>query len=271
MPFAWARRSHLICGFETRQNESYHRNVWKKNSKEPWERHVTFQYTLSGEGAFEDEDGVHPLKPGSFFLIGVPSHHSYFLPEHAESWSFAHMAIVHPYIAQRIEQTIAETSTLWTVDCQEILIQQAFNLITAHHQRTFSDEIAEEQALFSWMMEFLRYARRSSHLFKPAELLLTEVRAIVLAALPEALDVPAVAKIHGMSRSHFSHHFRRLTGISPGNYMREVRLQYAADLLRQYHHLTLKDVASQSGFPDVPAFAKIFRARFHTTPGRFSL
>lgn len=269
MPFAWARRSYLICGFETRRNESYLRNVHRKNPKESWERHVAFQYTLAGEGAIEDAEGAHVQKPGSFFLIGVPSPHIYYLPEHSESWTFAYMAITHPYVAERLEAAIAETSALWTVDCQQSLIQQAFNLIVAHHQRALLDEIAEEQALFSWMLEFIRYSRRNSHLFKPAEQLLTEVRAFVLDTLPRALDVPAVADAYAMSRTHFSHHFRRLTGISPGSYMREVRLQHAADLLRQSPNLSIKGVASACGFPDVPTFAKLFRSRFHVTPGQF--
>lgn len=269
MPFAWARQSYMICGFETRKDTSYRRNVFQKNPVETWPRHVTFQYTLSGEGAFEDDDGIHPMKPGSFFIMGVPSRHVYYLPEHSPSWTFAYMAILHPYIAEQLELAIAESTTMWTVECQQNLIQQAFNLIVAHHQRAFTDEIAEEQALFSWMFEFIRYSRQNSQSFKPAEQLLTDVRAQVLEALPQALDVPTLASLYAMSRSNFSHYFHRLTGISPAGYMREVRLQHAADLLKQSRHASIKHVAAQCGFPDVPTFAKLFRNRFHVTPGQF--
>lgn len=269
MPFAWARRSYLISGFETRSEENYLRDVHKKNPKEAWARHVTFQYTLSGEGVLEDDSGTYPMKPGSFFIMGVPSPHRYYLPAHSSSWTFAYMAITHPYLTERLEQAIADSSSVWTVDCQSNLIQLAFRLISMHHQRAFADEMAEEQALFSWMLEFIRYSRQNSQSFEPAEQLLTEVRAQVLETLPLALDVPALASSRGMARSNFSHYFRRLTGISPGHYMREVRLQHAADLLRQSHHASIKNIAAQCGFPDVPAFAKLFRSRFHVTPGQF--
>lgn len=259
----------MVSGFETRANEDYYRDVDEKILKEPWEKHIVFQYTLAGEGAFEDASGVHAMKPGSFFLMVVPSPHRYYLPKHSVSWTFAFMAITHPYVVERLDQAITESSTMWSVDSRRNLVQLAFRLISMHHQRTFADEIAEEQALISWALEFVRYSRQNSHSFKPAEQLLTEVRSQVIEALPQALDVPALAAAHGMARSNFSHFFRRLTGVSPGNFMREVRLQHAADLLRQSHHASIKNVAAQSGFPDVPAFSKLFRSRFHVTPGQF--
>jgi AraC-like DNA-binding protein len=259
----------MVSGFETRANEHYYRDVHEEKLTEPWEKHIVFQYTLSGEGCFENGSGVHAMKPGSFFLMVVPSPHRYYLPDHGAAWTFAYMAISHPYVVERLEEAIAESSTVWAVDCRRNLVQSAFRLISMHHQRTLADEIAEEQALFSWMLEFVRYSRQNSHSFKPAELLLTEVRSQVLEALPQALDVPTLAAARGMARSNFSHFFRRLTGVSPGYFMREVRLQHAADLLRQSHHASIKNIAAQCGFPDVPAFAKLFRSRFHVTPGQF--
>ncbi len=268
MPFAWARRSYLICGLETRSDSSYRRDNSNKNPHDPWSRHIVFQYTLSGEGAYEDETGVYAQRPGSFFLTQVPSKFCYYLPEKSPSWTFAFMAITHPYVTERIAEIVEDSSALWTVDCQHALVQQAFSLIEAHHARTIPDEIAEEQAIFSWMLEFVRYSHRYSSQSVPSEKILTEVRSHVLAALPRALDVPEIASFYSMSRTHFSHYFRRITGISPGSYMREVRIQYAADLLRQ-SSLSVKSVASQLGFPDVQTFSKLFRKRFHSTPGQF--
>jgi len=259
----------MVSGFETRTNEDYYRDVREEKLTPPWEKHIVFQYTLAGEGVFEDAVGAHAMKPGSFFLMVVPSAHRYHLPNRSASWTFAFMAITHPYVVERLDRVIAESSTMWTVDSRRNLVQLAFRLISMHHLRTFADEIAEEQALISWMLEFVRHSRQCSHFFKPAEHLLTEVRSQVLEALPQALDVPALAAAHGMERSNFSHFFRRLTGVSPGNFMREVRLQHAADLLRQSHHGLIENIAAQSGFPDVPAFSKLFRSRFHVTPGQF--
>ena len=48
-----------------------------------------------------------------------------------------------------------------------------------------------------------------------------------------SLSEVGLATEHGMSRSHFSHDFKARTGLSPGRFMAEVRIQEASRLLLQ--------------------------------------
>ena len=52
---------------------------------------VLWQYTISGCGMLESEEGTFPLQAGSAFLLTIPEKHRYFLPESSESWEFFHL------------------------------------------------------------------------------------------------------------------------------------------------------------------------------------
>lgn len=82
------------------------------------------------------------------------------------------------------------------------------------------------------------------------------------------LAVARVAAEHGMSRSHFSHYLKARTGLSPGRFMTEVRIQEASRLLAQTG-MPLKQIASACGFANVNHFGKVFRRFQHLTPAGF--
>ena len=62
--------------------------------------------------------------------------------------------------------------------------------------------------------------------------------------------------------------FRDETGLSFSDYLIELRLQKAADLL-QRSPLTIGQVAERVGYDDPSRFTIHFRRRFNQTPGTF--
>jgi AraC-like DNA-binding protein len=68
-----------------------------------------------------------------------------------------------------------------------------------------------------------------------------------------------------MSRSHFSHHFRAHTGLTPGRFIAEFRVGEAAKMLRD-PRLPLKQIAAANGFADANHFCKVFRRFQHMSP-----
>lgn len=71
-----------------------------------------------------------------------------------------------------------------------------------------------------------------------------------------------------MSRSHFSHHFRARTGLTPARFMMEVRVQEAARML-QATHVPLKQIADEWGFANVNHFGKVFRRFQYASPAAY--
>lgn len=77
-----------------------------------------------------------------------------------------------------------------------------------------------------------------------------------------------LASAAGSSRFHFSHAFRRATGVSPYRYLINRRIESAKALLMA-DDLTIAEVAARCGFNSPSQFAAMFRRVSGTTPGRF--
>ncbi len=78
-------------------------------------------------------------------------------------------------------------------------------------------------------------------------------------------DVEAFSREIGMSRSHLHRKLTALTGLSPNEFIRTMRLKRAADLLRQ-HSGNVSEIAYQVGFGSLNYFTKCFRQQYGQTP-----
>jgi AraC-like DNA-binding protein len=72
----------------------------------------------------------------------------------------------------------------------------------------------------------------------------------------------------GMSRSHFFRKINSLTGQNPSNFIRTVRLKYAAGLLVTQQH-SIKEISYMAGFNSSAYFSKTFRELFGKTPQQY--
>jgi AraC-like DNA-binding protein len=98
--------------------------------------------------------------------------------------------------------------------------------------------------------------------------LLEDVQARVLAGLPSAINVNALAVAYGMSRTHFSHYFRSQTGLTPARFAAEVRIHQATRMLLDTR-APLKQIADRCGFADANYFCKVFRRFQHMSPAAY--
>lgn len=70
-----------------------------------------------------------------------------------------------------------------------------------------------------------------------------------------------------LSMSRFRHLFKIETGVSPGMYLRTIRLKQARTLL-QGSFLRIKEVAAQVGINDLSHFVKDYKALYGQTPSQ---
>jgi transcriptional regulator GlxA family with amidase domain len=83
--------------------------------------------------------------------------------------------------------------------------------------------------------------------------------------LADAITVDGLARSVNLSRSRFAHLFRAHTGVSPGRYLRDARLQRARRLL-ETTFLSVKEVMAAVGFNDPSHFSRDFQAVFGASP-----
>jgi len=72
------------------------------------------------------------------------------------------------------------------------------------------------------------------------------------------LTIPELAARTGLSVSHFIRTFRQWTGMTPADYIHHQRIEHAKRLLADVH-LSIKQVALRTGYPDPFHFSRVFR------------
>jgi AraC-like DNA-binding protein len=76
---------------------------------------------------------------------------------------------------------------------------------------------------------------------------------------------PEVARIAGLSTSRFRAFFKETTGWGFGDYLRELRLERSARLLRETGE-SVAEIAYQTGFADQSHLQRLFKARYSSSP-----
>ena len=85
---------------------------------------------------------------------------------------------------------------------------------------------------------------------------------------PEKIEVDDIAKALNISRSGFSHEFKRETGFSPYEFITNKRINRSKELLK-ITDMSVEEIAAAVGFSSQANYIKIFRERNHITPNAF--
>lgn len=257
-PDAWYH-----AGFEERhQGDGY---FWDGLQRPRNQNQLVFQATLSGWGVYEEAGVAHKIEPGKVFLATIPSAHRYYIPSDSSHWRFFWLVIRHPYVAQRLTEQQKTLGAVLSLSPESRLLAQAVLLCAGG----FRDRFAEELALFGLLTEYERHADQLLTQSLPGrEALEASVRRYVRENLERPLGIAELARHFSLSRSRFTHQFTQLIGETPARYLISLRLEEVAQRLVQTD-ATLERIAQSTGFADANHLVKVFRRRYHTTPGAF--
>ena len=86
--------------------------------------------------------------------------------------------------------------------------------------------------------------------------------------LPDKPAISQLAKQLGISGRTLNRRFHQATGLSPRDWLQQLRVSVAKELLR-HSNLSLSEVAWQVGVSDVSHFGKLFREQVGMTPGSY--
>ena len=261
----------MISGLETQTDPNVYAWHGRKRLGDEKKPFIVWQYTLAGFGAFRSgtTGELVQMSRGYAFTTLVPSDDFYYLPLESKSWTFFWLIIDHPYIVRRMRDRIRLTGPIWPVPPRSPMMERALNLFDLVRAASLSDEFAEEADLFAFLTEFERLGHQILYPPLPRERILTEVRKEIIDRLPTGLpSVVELAERRGMSRTGFTHYFRRTTGLSPARFINQVRLEEVVKLLVS-SSLKLSAIAELTGFADATHLGKVFRRHYYLTPDKY--
>lgn len=258
----------LTLGCELRRVSSEY--YWEGSCRSEREAptRVVFQCTLRGWGSYSEQGREWRVGEEQAFLTVLPSEHIYRLPEESPEWGFYWFTIAHPYVVSRLAEALRRHGPVFRVPAGAGLHRQGLSLFERTCQRRFEDAFAEESALFEWMLALERHLHDLAHPKNTRESLLEELSRYTLENLRRSFGIEEVARRQGLSRSHYSHHFKAATGLAPAAWVFSVRLGEVRRLLRESDR-PLKDIASETGFADANHLCKAFRRVYHLSPGEY--
>jgi AraC family transcriptional regulator len=130
-------------------------------------------------------------------------------------------------------------------------------------QDDLSGLVVEGTAL-AMLARAARLYRLTNHQRRSPAWLLTAIEYLHAHRL-DRIKLGDVARSVGVHPSRLAHEFRARYGQTPGEYVRRLRLEWAAEQLR-HEDANLADVAIRAGFYDQSHFSRMFRRLFGVAP-----
>lgn len=117
-------------------------------------------------------------------------------------------------------------------------------------------------------MKMLSDVSLNLHDAKEEEERFKNVHEYIINKFRKKLYIREVAEIAGLSESAFSHYFKKHSLKSFSDFVIDLRLYYARELLRNTS-TSITSIAYESGFNSISNFNRLFRERSGMTPGDF--
>lgn len=243
------------------------------HTRDCYRPHTHAEYSIGivddGHATFLHDQGPHALRVGSVVLIEPDVVHAC-NPADARCWSYRMLFIdaswLHQAMAQRwalarpperlsfSARASSDPAVRATVDrlCQPVL--------SAADARAQAMALADALADLAQPTEGARPPVRWPDLAPALHAMATQ---------PDArLTVATLAEACSMSTSHFIRRFKAALQLTPGQYLQDLRLKGARQLLAQ--GVALAEVAQAMGFSDQAHLQRAFKARHAMTPGRYA-
>ena len=239
--------------------------------------HAHEEYSLGivdeGQAVFTHPGGAQVVRPGTVVLIEPGVWHAC-NPDRVTHWSYRMLYIqatwLHAQLGQPIDTPLRfATRTLARAEACHAAHQLCQALLTAH--------LPPQKDWGAGLCQLLLHAGLASGARQPhrAEVTNASIAAVVLQlhanmqAAPDQLPgVQTLADGCGMTASRFIRHFKAATGVTPGAYRMNLRLNGARRLLAQ--GTPLADAAQAMGFADQAHLQRAFKSHHALTPGRYA-
>ncbi len=191
------------------------------------------------------------------------------------SSEFIHCALEDNFTRNVIEELDhPAVRPIFRVGIQEKSIQRILGMLMEELEaerpfgRLYVDSLANALATRYVLLDAGSTGRSESRVAGLVPRILSRVREKIEANLDADLSLDSLAEESGYSRAHFLRMFRVATGLTPHQYVLDLRLRRAQDCLRQAGS-SIIDVAVSCGFSSQSHMTSVFRQRLEMTPGEF--
>lgn len=209
-------------------------------------------YVVSGTGIFEREGNTYTVKAGDIFVI-PPFVETFYQADEHDPWRYIWIG----FRADSLPEEVLSHAVIHRPDAESIFWEMSHCLEKENGKSAYlSSKIWE---LFSLLLEDL----------PTASTIVDKAIHFMNAEYAGGINVTAVAKKLNVDRTYFSALFKKTVGVSPMEYLTDLRLRKAAQLMTVHGQPPLI-AATSVGYFDYSHFSRTFKKRFGCSPRQFS-
>ena len=241
-------------------------------------------FCLSGEGAQKTEKGLEPLHEGDlFFYPKNLSHCSVFLPEKVfECYVIDFQSSLFSPTSDGDKDIISVLDQLGSRGTQRVkLSQDGRNKVRSVFDELYA-EFSQKNMLYDAVLKLkvfeliltiardpLQRKNYSNHESNVSQKqMISEVVHYIEEFYIQSINIETVLRFCPLSRSHFHVVFKRETGKTFNEFLRDTRLLKAKDFLANTD-LPVQEISYQCGFSSHAYFTQVFKLKEKMTPGDF--
>ncbi len=224
-------------------------------------------YVADGYAHFDLEDRTYDVGKDSIFIYrpGTPQDYYYVLKEKPDIYWIHFSGRAAGPLLDSLGLTAEQPVQLSGAEELGELFDKI--IMELRVERYFNSEIAE--AYFRQLLVTAARAARGGFREKPGyHSMFDEVINRFHQEYQKELNITELAEQYHISCSWFIREFKRYTGSSPKQYLTNLRLQHARELLNN-HYLSINDVSRMVGYDSQLYFSRIFRKYAGMSPSEY--
>lgn len=212
-----------------------------------------------------------PFAPGDLFLLSPADFHKNTIP-HGQSFRYYGVKFTYEMLDARLSELCAldrlplylhlhGQAAKTAVDIFRQLVEECTNGKDRLGNRAYQQALLEQLIILA-----LRQMQQEHQV--QTEAFINRALGYLYSHFSESITVADAAAYVGYTPNYFNTCFRRQMGIPFGEYLRQMRLNYAENLLRS-SQMPVTEVAYESGFGSVSYFSRCFREKYAISPQEY--
>lgn len=248
-------RLQLVCTDNNYKEPNQHR--WGPGTREIYSLH----YILSGKGYVVFRGETYALSAGDAFMV-FPEEEILYYPEESDPWEYRWV----DFKGADAKGLVARTG--FSKKCPIVRgVPEIEPMFHVYEEGVYGETARERYAAKVYLL--LTYFLKESKVQGEKRTYFEEAAEIIRNSYwKQELNISRLADSLNVERSYLYRLFMEHAGISPQEYLAEVRMERACELLSA-GELSVQAVACSVGYKDALYFSRVFRKRKGITPSDY--
>lgn len=216
-------------------------------------------YTLEGKGEIYYHGKTYIVKKGEGFFIDCKQPHEY--RTHGEFWKASFLHINGPACQEYFDAYIVNRSILFSYDQLPGFEMLQFNILRSYRKISASSCYRISCLIDLLLTELLESCEKRTEKSETIGKIIDYFEK----HLDEKITLGFLTKEFGISQAHLERKFKRCTGYSPGEYLQQLRMRVARELL-EHSEYNVQEIAEKVGFVSASNFILTFKKAEGITP-----